>query len=102
MKSNSKYRKVNRSLDLEPLIFFIPSDMFLPWSGMILVALVAKGTLELDWYVTAGLAGWGIATWWLLTYKGAWRFLAKFVSVPYWIRGVGKYVSVLLKSKKNI
>ena len=98
---NSKYRKVNRSLDLEPLIFLIPADMFLPWCCVILAALVAKGTFELDWYVTGGIAGWGMATWWLLTYKGAWIFLSKFVSVPYWIRGQGQYNSVLFKFKKK-
>ena len=100
----SKYRPVNRGLDIEPLIFFIRADMFMPWAVILLAALLAKGMFAFSWMTTIFIAVWGMATWWILTYKGAWRFLSKFVISPKWIRGQGSYPSLVKRqdlSKKS-
>ncbi len=84
---SKKEKPVNRSLDLQPLIGFIPADMFFPWSCILVTSLVIRGIFGFSWWLMACLSAWGMTTWWLLTYKGAWRFLSKFVAVPYWVRG---------------
>ncbi|OKH39186.1 hypothetical protein NIES2101_35730 [Calothrix sp. HK-06] len=45
------------------------------------------------WLWTILIAGWGIATWWILTGGKSWRFLSKFIGVPIWTRGAARYKS---------
>ncbi len=102
---NNKYRAVNRGLDIQPLILFIPADMFLPWSAILIVTYLAKELFQLNWFIAIFLAGWGMATWWFLTYKGTWTFLSKFISPRKWTRGHGTYKSVVdrgIKMKSEV
>ncbi len=101
MLEYQKYRTVNKGLDIEPLIFFIPADMFIPWSIILCLTLLGKGAIGFDWFTTIFIAGWGMATWWLLTYKGAWTFLSKFIAPPHWIRGQGRYCSTIHPEKND-
>ena len=98
----TKQRKVNRGLDIEPLILFIPADMFLPWSVILGMTYLVKQILELNWFVALFIAGWGMATWWVLTYKGAWTFLSKFIDPPHYIRAQGTYKNQSFSKKKII
>ena len=85
-------RKVNPYLDKQPKIGPFPADQIVPWSIIIGVSYyLFKVFLGLNWVWTGMLAAWGIATWWILTASKGWRFLSKFVPVPFWVRGYGRY-----------
>ncbi|MGB7443438.1 MAG: hypothetical protein WA919_20425 [Coleofasciculaceae cyanobacterium] len=88
MEPNSKFRKVNASLDKQPKIGPFPADQFLPWIAIAGISYyLFKIALGLSWIWTGILAAWGMSTWWILTGSHSWRFLSKFIPVPNWVRG---------------
>lgn len=97
-----KFRKVNRILDAQPRIGFIPADQLIPWLIVLGIAYyLGRVTLGLSWVWTGIFAVWGMSSWWILTAKGAWRFLGKFVRVPDWTRGQARYRSMLNRKHRN-
>ena len=86
------YRKINPYLDQKPNIGPFPADQVIPWALIAGVSYyVFKVLFGLTWLWTGMLAGWGMATWWILTGSKGWRFLSKFVPTPHWGRGYGRY-----------
>ncbi|MEA5514808.1 hypothetical protein [Nodularia sp. UHCC 0506] len=98
-----EFRPVNQILGSQPSLGPIPADQIFPWIVIILAAYfvvngVFGGIFADDfqrWLWTVLIAGWGIATWWILTGGRSWRFLSKFVGVPTWTRGFARYQSLL-------
>jgi hypothetical protein len=100
---DQEFRPVNQILGSQPSLGPIPADQILPWLVIVLCAYflingVFGGLFADDfqrWLWTALIAGWGIATWWILTGGRSWRFLSKFIGVPTWTRGFARYQSLL-------
>ncbi|CEJ46934.1 hypothetical protein [Umezakia ovalisporum] len=98
-----EFRPVNQILGSQPSLGPIPADQIFPWIVIILASYfvvngVFGGVFADDvqrWLWTVLIAGWGIATWWILTGGRSWRFLSKFVGVPTWTRGFARYQSLL-------
>ncbi|WP_414550899.1 hypothetical protein [Anabaena sp. CCY 0017] len=98
-----EFRPVNQILGSQPSLGPIPADQIFPWIVIVLAAYfvvngVFGGIFADDfqrWLWTVLIAGWGIATWWILTGGRSWRFLSKFVGVPTWTRGFARYQSLL-------
>jgi hypothetical protein len=93
--SDAKFRKVNENLGKQPGIAFLSAEQIIPWSVISAVGFYTGQALRLPWLWTGVLILWGIATWWVITGSKPWRFLAKFVGTPYWVRGYGKYRRIL-------
>lgn len=102
-KQEQEFRPVNQILGSQPSLGPLPADQIFPW---IVIALTSYfiingifGGLFSDdfqrWLWTVLIAGWGIATWWILTGGRSWRFLSKFIGVPTWTRGFARYQSLL-------
>ncbi|MBH8573071.1 hypothetical protein I8752_08595 [Nostocaceae cyanobacterium CENA369] len=102
-KQEQEFRPVNQILGSQPSLGPLPADQIFPW---IVIALTSYfiingifGGLFSDdfqrWLWTILMAGWGIATWWILTGGRSWRFLSKFIGVPTWTRGFARYQSLL-------
>ncbi|BDA66734.1 hypothetical protein CAL7716_009000 [Calothrix sp. PCC 7716] len=98
---DKEFRPVNQILGTQPSLGPIPADQLFPWIIIILLAYFIVngffGGLFSDewqkWLWTILIAGWGIATWWILTGGKSWRFLSKFIGVPIWTRGAARYKS---------
>ena len=98
-----EFRPVNQILGSQPSLGPIPADQIFPWIVIVLASYfvvngVFGGIFADDfqrWLWTALIAGWGIATWWILSGGRSWRFLSKFVGVPTWTRGFARYQSLL-------
>jgi hypothetical protein len=97
------FRPVNQILGAQPSLGPVPADQIFPW---LVIALTSYfiingifGGLFTDdfqkWLWTILIAGWGIATWWILSGGRSWRFLSKFIGVPTWTRGFARYQSLL-------
>ena len=85
--SDKAFRSVNQNLGAKPRLGPIPAELFLPWSTISLGVLLICQFLALNWvWTTVAILG-GITTWWVLTGKTPWRFMAKFQSVPRWAKG---------------
>lgn len=94
--ANHRFRKVNPNLGRQPNIGPFPAEQFLPWVAITGVSYYScKALLQLSWLWTGLIAAWGIASWWVLTGSKPWRFLSKFIGVPYWVRGYGRYRRML-------
>ena len=90
------FRSVNPTLGKTPKLGPFPGDQVAPWTGICLVSYyVCKSVFGLSWLWTGIVAGWGCATWWILTANGAWWWLSKFVGVPNWVRGFAFYKPLL-------
>ncbi|MGH1396117.1 MAG: hypothetical protein ACRAVC_19115 [Trichormus sp.] len=97
------FRPVNQILGSQPSLGPIPADQIFPWTVIVLAAYfiingIFGGLFADDfqrWLWTALIAGWGIATWWILSGGRSWRFLSKFIGVPTWTRGFARYQSLL-------
>ncbi len=100
---DQEFRPVNQILGSQPSLGPIPADQIFPWLVIVLVSYfvingVFGGLFTDDfqrWLWTGLMAGWGIATWWILTGGRSWRFLSKFIGVPTWTRGFARYQSLL-------
>lgn len=98
----STFRPVNPTLGKTPKLGPFPGDQVVPWAGICLVSYyICKTVFGLSWLWTGLAAGWGCATWWILTANGAWRWLSKFVSVPNWTRGFALYQPLLENREVN-
>jgi|GEM_PF-820158 len=86
-------RKVNRLLGEKPSIGPIPGDQFIPWLVIAGIVMALQVFFSLHWFHAGLLLLWGIATWWLLTGKKAWKFLSRFHRRPRWVRGFRYYQS---------
>ena len=103
LERDQEFRPVNQILGSQPSLGPIPADQIFPWLVIVLVSYFVVngvfGGLFVDdfqkWLWTALMAGWGIATWWILTGGRSWRFLSKFIGVPTWTRGFARYQSFL-------
>lgn len=97
------FRPVNQILGSQPSLGPLPADQILPWTiialGAYFIINGIFGGLFPDefqkWLWTALIAGWGMATWWILTGGRSWSFLSKFIPVPKWTRGFARYQSLL-------
>ncbi|MDH6098164.1 hypothetical protein NWP21_04765 [Anabaenopsis sp. FSS-46] len=102
-ETDREFRPVNQILGAQPSLGPIPADQIFPWLVIILAAyLIVNGVFGgifaddfQRWLWTALIAGWGIATWWILSGGRSWRFLSKFIGVPTWTRGFARYYSLL-------
>ncbi|RUS95591.1 hypothetical protein DSM106972_089470 [Dulcicalothrix desertica PCC 7102] len=100
---DKEFRPVNQILGTQPSLGPIPADQIFPWIIIILLSyFIVNGFLGglfadawQKWLWTVLIAGWGMATWWILTGGKSWRFLSKFIGVPNWTRGVARYRSFL-------
>ncbi len=85
-----------RNLDKTPRIFFLPGDQIFPW---IIISTVSyffvRKVFGLSWVWVLTISGWGIGTWWVLTWKGMHYFFGRLVSAPHWVRAIVEYKSVL-------
>jgi hypothetical protein len=93
--SEPKFRKVNENLGKQPGIGPFPAEQIIPWCGIAGTGFYAGQFLHLPWLWTGVLILWGISTWWVITGSKPWRFLAKFMGTPYWVRGYGRYRRIL-------
>jgi hypothetical protein len=97
------FRPVNQILGAQPSLGPIPADQIFPWLVIALTSYfiingVFGGLFADDfqkWLWTFLIAGWGVATWWILSGGRSWRFLSKFIGVPTWTRGFARYQSLL-------
>ncbi|MBD2250986.1 hypothetical protein [Nostoc parmelioides] len=98
-----EFRPVNQILGSQPSLGPIPADQIFPWTIICLSAYfiingIFGGIFPDDfqrWLWTFLIAGWGMATWWILSGGRSWRFLSKFIGVPTWTRGFARYHSLL-------
>ena len=98
-----EFRPVNQILGTQPSLGPIPADQIIPWTVIALAAYFIINGIFGSWFPddfqkwlwTALMAGWGVATWWILTGGRSWRFLSKFIAVPSWTRGFARYQSWL-------
>ncbi|NJL11020.1 MAG: hypothetical protein HC908_14990 [Calothrix sp. SM1_7_51] len=103
MIDEKEFRPVNQILGSQPSLGPIPADQVFPWTIIALAAYFIVngifGGLFQDefqkWLWVLLIAGWGMATWWILTGGRSWRFLSKFIGVPNWTRGFARYQSLL-------
>jgi hypothetical protein len=88
--------KTYKNLDKTPKIFFLPGEQVFPWLAIWLVCyfLLRKG-LGLPWVWVLSATAWGIATWWILTWRGMHHFFSRFVPVPNWVRAIARYQPIL-------
>jgi hypothetical protein len=102
-KREEEFRPVNQILGSQPSLGPLPADQIFPWivialTSYFIVNGIFGGLFSDDfqkWLWTILIAGWGIATWWILTGGRSWRFLSKFIGVPTWTRGFARYQSLL-------
>ena len=96
MNQQDDYRKVNQILGKQASFGPIPAEHLVPWV-MIggLVAIIANGFFSASFELTGALMVWGCGTWWLITGRRPWRFLAYFIKPPNWTRSRVYYCSVL-------
>ncbi|MFN6568370.1 hypothetical protein A6770_06130 [Nostoc minutum NIES-26] len=102
-KQEQEFRPVNQILGSQPSLGPLPADQIFPWIVIALTSYfiingIFGGIFSDDfqrWLWTVLVAGWGIATWWILTGGRSWRFLSKFIGVPTWTRGFARYQSLL-------
>lgn len=81
-EQDQEFRPVNQILGTQPSLGPIPADQIIPWTVIALASnFIINGifggvfTDEFQkWVWTFLLAGWGIATWWILTGKKAGGF----------------------------
>lgn len=100
---DKEFRPVNQILGAKPSLGPIPADQIFPWAIIALASYFIVngffGSFFPDewqkWLWTILIAGWGMATWWILTGGRSWRFLSKFMGVPTWTRGTARYKSFL-------
>ncbi|BCL34444.1 hypothetical protein [Nostoc sp. MS1] len=100
---SQEFRPVNQILGSQPSLGPIPADQIFPWTVICLGAYfiingIFGGVFADDfqrWLWTFLIAGWGMATWWILSGGRSWRFLSKFIGVPTWTRGFARYHSLL-------
>lgn len=96
MAKDTNFRSVNPILGAKPSLGPIPADQIIPWTAIALLSyFVCNGIFGLNWMWTLLFAGWGFATWWILTGSKSWRFLSKFLPSPSWTRGVARYQSFI-------
>ncbi|WP_261199002.1 hypothetical protein [Laspinema olomoucense] len=90
---------MNQALGRHPNIGPFPADQLLPWVAIAGASYyLIKVGLGQNWVVTGAVAFWGISTWWILTAKGAWWYLSKFIPVPKWSRGFARFTPLLAKT----
>lgn len=102
-EQQQEFRPVNQILGSQPSLGPIPADQIFPWTVISLTSYfiingIFGGIFQDDfqrWLWTILIAGWGIATWWILSGGRSWRFLSKFMGVPTWTRGFARYQSLL-------
>ncbi|MBH8550888.1 hypothetical protein I8751_00460 [Nostocaceae cyanobacterium CENA357] len=102
-KREQDFRPVNQILGSQPSLGPLPADQIFPWivialTSYFIVNGIFGGLFPDDFQRglwTVLIAGWGIATWWILTGGRSWRFLSKFIGVPTWTRGFARYQSLL-------
>ncbi len=102
-KREQDFRPVNQILGSQPSLGPLPADQIFPWIVIVLTSYfivngIFGGLFSDDFQRglwTVLIAGWGIATWWILTGGRSWRFLSKFIGVPTWTRGFARYQSLL-------
>ncbi|BAZ21814.1 hypothetical protein NIES4073_26920 [Kalymmatonema gypsitolerans NIES-4073] len=100
---DKEFRPVNQILGAQPSLGPIPADQIFPWAIIALTSYFIVngffGSFFADewqkWLWTILIAGWGMATWWILSGGRSWRFLSKFMGVPTWTRGTARYKSFL-------
>ena len=93
--SQRSFRKVNENLGKEPGVAGFSPHQIIPWTVIAGVGYYVGQIFRFSWLWTVLIILWGIATWWVVTGSKPWRFLAKFVGTPYWVRGYGRYRRVL-------
>ncbi|PSF29440.1 hypothetical protein C7H19_24280 [Aphanothece hegewaldii CCALA 016] len=85
-----------RNLDKSPRIFFMPGDQIFPWAIIFgLCFVILKKVLGLSWIWVIVTSGWGMATWWVLTFGGMYAFFGRLVETPNWTRAIVPYQPVL-------
>ena len=93
-----KFRLVNRILGSQPSLGPIPGNQVFPWTVILFISYtLGYNIIRLGWLNTLLMAAWLIGTWWILTGNQSWRFLSKFVPLPYVVRGHARYLSLLDK-----
>ncbi|MBD1922598.1 hypothetical protein H6F77_16130 [Microcoleus sp. FACHB-831] len=102
-QNSKKFRAVNPSLGTAPKVGPFPADQVVPWTAIFLTSYyVCKVVFRLSWLWTCLVAGWGMATWWVLTGSKTWRYMSKFVSTPTWTRGYAQYQQILNTSSADV
>lgn len=83
----SKYRKVNRMVDVSPRLFgLIPFTMIYPIAGFMFVSYVIYSACG-DWIPAAATFATCVTSYAILTAKGSHKYLSRLIqSPPRWIR----------------
>jgi hypothetical protein len=97
----SAFRRVNPSLGKQPNIGPLPADQLIPWVVIFLCFYyIFHGIFGLDWVWTGSAIAWGCSTWWVMTARGAYRWLSMFLPTPKWGVGFARYEK-LVNSSSN-
>jgi len=99
MSQEKEFRVINQALGKQPKLGPFAFNQIIPFSLSIIMAFFLKQALDLNWINTILIAVWMMGTVWILTGKQAWRFLSKFVNVPYWVRSSVRYESPLFSTE---
>ena len=92
-QEEKKFRVVNQSLGNQPKFGPFPANQIIPFVVIIFVAVFIQQLFQLSWINGILVALWMFGTSWVLMGKHSWRFLAKFVHPPYWVRSSVRYES---------
>lgn len=94
-RESSKIRTVNQSLGDTPSVGPISGNQLVPWALLLVFAWLVKGFLGLGDLEFAVLAVWLIFSWTVLSGTKPWKYLSKYISVPYWTCGYLSYKPLL-------
>ncbi|MGB5596623.1 MAG: hypothetical protein WBM62_21670 [Crocosphaera sp.] len=98
----SGFRRVNKTLDLSPRIGPFPAAQLLPWMLIGLSGfLIGKKLLNFPLIWVLIFIIWGCSTWWVITAGGYYKFFAKFIHPPRWVRGMGQIEPLLSQLEQN-
>ena len=93
MSQEKQFRVVNQSLGKQPKFGPFSANQIIPLILIVFASIVIQQVFQLSWINGILVALWMFGTVWILTGKYSWRFLAKFVRPPYWVRSSVRYES---------
>jgi hypothetical protein len=92
---NRQYRKVNKVLNQDPLLFgFIPTDMLMPIASFIFFAIIPMN-MGHSWMLSLVIFIIEVASYSLLTYRGSHKYFSRLRQPPIYCRGHVPHKSLL-------
>ena len=99
--ADKEFRPVNQLLGATPNVGPFPANQVLPWTGILLFGILLGAMFKVPWQWCGMFIIWGIATYWLLTGSNPWKFLARFLKTPRFIRSHPNYISPLVEVEQR-